>query len=514
MTVAHNVLGGTSGFSGRLSANTGVGSVSIAGSLLGGSGVSSAQIFAAAGGIGAVKIGHNIAGGAGDESGKIDSAGKLASVTIRGSLVGGSGDQDTTTRDGQIFAGGDIGSVKIRHDVAGGSGKYSASIASEGAVFGVTLGGSLVGRSRFFSGAIVARDLGAVKIGRDLLGGTGGGGYMEGFDSVAGVTIGGSLVGGASNFDGAVVSLGAGGLGAVKVGHDVLGGSGADSGAFKVAMKIASVSIGGSLVGGSKLRSGAIFGGDLGPVKIGRDLVGGSIAGATATLDQTGYIEASGRVASISIGGSIIAGIDGSTGGALTKNGSIRAGDDIGALRVKGSLIGNVAPNGTSLVVISARGQAVPVGGKDVSIGKITVGGSVERVNILAGYTTDLVASNDGVQIGAVSVGRDWIASNVVAGVQNFGADGLPGGTGAAADNVNYGDAFDVAIGTGGITSRIASIVIRGTVVGSAVGGDHFGFSAGEIGSFQALNFTAPLTPRSDVIDLSPITDDVTIRET
>lgn len=512
--IGHNVLGGLGDFTGRLSGNTSVGNVTIGGSLLGGTGMRSGQIFSGGtGGISAVKIVHNVVGAASDESGKIDSGGKLASLSIGGSLLGGGGDQDTTTREGQVFAVGDIGGVKVGHDVAGGAGKYSAAIASDGTLVGVTIGGSLVGSSGFFSGAIVARDLGAVKIGRDLLGGSGSGGYIEGFDSLAGVTIGGSLVGGAGNFDGAIFTGAR--LGPIKVGHDVLGGGGGDSGSIRGELGIASATVGGSVVGGANVRTGSIIGGDLGSVKIGRDLVGGSIAGTATTLDRAGYIEASGRLASITIGGSIIAGIDDSTGGALTKNGSIRAGNDLGAVTVKGSLIGNVAPNGTSLVVISARGQATPVGEKDMAIGKITIGGMVERANIFAGFTTALVASNDGVQIGAVNVGRDWIASNLVAGVQNFGADGDPGGAGAAADNVNFGDSADVSIGAGGIANRIASIVIRGTVVGTDAGGDHFGFSAGEIGSFKSLNFTAPLIAGTSdgTIPLSPITGDVAIRE-
>jgi hypothetical protein len=96
--------------------------------------------------------------------------------------------------------------------------------------------------------------------------------------------------------------------------------------------------------------------------------------------------------------------------------------------------------------------------------------------------------------------------------VQDFGADGDPGGAGAAADNVNFGDAADVAFVTSA-GNRIASILIRGAVVGTAGGTDHFGFSSGQIGVFKSLNFTAPLTAATNLIELSPLTRDVTIRE-
>jgi len=112
-------------------------------------------------------------------------------------------------------------------------------------------------------------------------------------------------------------------------------------------------------------------------------------------------------------------------------------------------------------------------------------------------------------------VRRDWIASNLVAGIRNLGADDNFGGTGQDADNVNYGDAHDTYIGLGSIFNRIASIVIGGTVVGTAGGGDHFGFSSVQIGSFKSLGFTASLDSATadEVIPLSPITADVTLRE-
>jgi hypothetical protein len=70
------------------------------------------------------------------------------------------------------------------------------------------------------------------------------------------------------------------------------------------------------------------------------------------------------------------------------------------------------------------------------------------------------------------------------------------------------------------LVARIASIAIKGVVVGTAApGNDHFGFVAHVIESFKSLGFTAPLTDNAlpgaihDVIELSPITGDVTIRE-
>ena len=99
-------------------------------------------------------------------------------------------------------------------------------------------------------------------------------------------------------------------------------------------------------------------------------------------------------------------------------------------------------------------------------------------------------------------------------------ADGMPPTVQSTAfNNTSFGDNNDASIGDGNlsITAKIASIVIKGVVAGSATSGDHFGFSAQQIGSFKSFGFTAllhappPATP--DIIELSPTTGDVTIRE-
>jgi len=57
--------------------------------------------------------------------------------------------------------------------------------------------------------------------------------------------------------------------------------------------------------------------------------------------------------------------------------------------------------------------------------------------------------------------------------------------------------------------SRFYGIVIQ------IYSGDHFGFTSVTIGKFKSLGFTAPLTSGAirEVIELSPITGDVTLRE-
>src|SRR5262249_11296765 len=194
-----------------------------------------------------------------------------------------------------------------------------------------------------------------------------------------------------------------------------------------------------------------------------------------------------------------IAGIDDSTGGSLTKNASIRAGNSIGAVVVKGSLIGNATANGLSRVIISANGQQTLAPGAtvDMAIKSLSIRGRVELAQILAGYDPALTAQRGSGSIGTVSVGRDWIASDLVAGAT---ADDDPN-----PPNV-FGDADDVSFisGVNLPFARIGSITIQGIVVGTAVGMDHFGFVAPVIGSFRSRGFTALLTTGPNHVSIAP----------
>jgi hypothetical protein len=354
--------------------------------------------------------------------------GKIGSVTIGGSFIGG-----PASGGGDIFASGNIGPVKIGQDLQGGAGMDTGVIRCGGALASVTIGGSLRGGTGSPSGQIqCGKDIGPVKIGRDVCGG-----------------------------------------------------------AIRVGGKLASLSVGGSLLGGTFNGAGSIVsGGDMGAVTIGGDIVGGDCTTAFF-VDETGYISGR-RIASLTVGGSIRAGVDAGAG-SLTKNASIRSQNDIGPITVRGGLIGTAHTDGSSAdgdftpVVISARGQAnlALTARADSAIKSLTVGGRVERAEILAGYSVDLVPLNADAQIGNVTVGGDWIASDLVAG---------------AVSNGGFGDADDAKISGGGTTdrafvvSKIARITIQGHVFGSDGGTDQFGFVAQQIGSFKVGNTSVGLT--------------------
>jgi len=557
-----------SGPGGAQNVDAKIGSVTIGGSVIGGT-TARAGLIEASGDIGAVKIGRDIVGGSASATGAVQSdSGRIASVTLGGSLVGGA-----ASFTGVIRGGAGLGPVKIGGDVRGGAADYSGAItgdtsdgSSGGGITSVTIGGSLLGSGNDLAGYIRSvDDAGPIRIGRDVraaeieVGGVGSDPNAVPFtivSNIASVTVGGSIVG--SNLSAT------GNLGPLKVGRDVHGTAIAAGGdgllQFQIASSISSITIGGSFNGsllatksvgsfkvtGDLAAEVRVFGrdvengkpalaslsvggslsalvsvtGDLGPVKIGRDL-GTPSNNSNGTLIGGGSILAfDGRIASIYIGGSIMAGADNGPG-SIARNSIIGADHDIGSITVKGSIIGK-PDKGSSRgnVVIAARGQETPGATFDRAIGSITVGGSVEFARILGGFGLDVNGQpeslNADAQIGAVKVGGDWVASSLVAGVKNLGADNAPGGIGINADNVNFGDIRDEKINntSGPILSRIASIIIGGTVAGTSAGGDHFGFSAQQIGSFKVAGFSARLTGSLDApIPLSRVTADVTLRE-
>jgi hypothetical protein len=316
---------------------------------------------------------------------------------------------------------------------------------------------------------------------------------------LAGVRIGGSVRGGAGINSGSISADGP--MGPVRVTGSVLGGSGYQSGRIGTASTLAGVTVGGSLVGGAGGNSGQInASGAMGPVKIGGDLIGGSATGSENVWDSGTVIAR--RIASLTIGGSMIAGTDNTNGG-FYDNGAIRAEDDLGPVLIKGNILGNA----TNPAIISARGSAVPTGTTDVAIASLTVLGRVEYTRILAGVDSIGSFANADAQIGAVTVGGDWIASSLAAGAN-------PGG------NLFYGDGDDVKISgvnikdAAQVASKIASVTIGGQILGTDGGIDHFGIVAETVGAVKVGGTPLTLSPGAgnDAVPVG-ITSDFTINE-
>lgn len=488
VTIAHEVLGGAGPGTGSVKVGGNLQMISIGTSaadhLKGGTGDTSGTVVVD-GSIGTAKVAGSIIG-VGTNSGGISAGGTFGSITVGGNVSGGANTDGSSDYSGFVESFSGFGTVKVKGNVTGGGGYKSGIVVSAAKIASVEVSGKLQGGSGDNSGSIfggadpfAARDVGTVKVGLGLVGGAGnnsGSIIVDG--SIGTVTIGSPILGpiamqGSTGEHSGSISVGDK-ISTIKITGDVRGGAGDFSGAIEGNTSIASLMIKGGLFGAGGESSGSILthnGGNLGTIAISGDLKFG--AGLRA-----GSVQSDGSITSLKIDGSI----DG---------GAVRAADAIGSLAVKGSIFD---------AVISARGQLVQGATTDLAIGSLTVGGAVEQTNVFAGYDLDGNAVNPDAQIGAVKVTLDWIASNLVAGVQSS--------TG------HFGDGNDSIIPSDDdhsqIISRIASVTIGGAVKGtpdSASSTDHFGFVAQQI---LAMKVGGKVLPLSKTVDGEVITFDRT----
>jgi hypothetical protein len=286
--VRGDVLGGASVDTGTIVAST-IKSVRIDGSLRGGAGDSSGVVRAITT-VGPATVGQDVTGGDGESSGALLSGGDMGAVKIGGALSGGTGDFSGLIETQGEPADSSMATVKITGAILGGLGRNSGSIHSSGKLAGAEAAelrgfdGTL--RGGVGSGSISSElDMGAVKIAGSILGGTADeGGKITSGGKLASLTVGGSLIGGSGDYDttagdldeiGQVFALGA--LGPVKISQHLSGGSGQHSGEIRAA-SIQSVSMGTYLEGGSGNFSGGFTStsGDIGPVTMGASIDGGS----------------------------------------------------------------------------------------------------------------------------------------------------------------------------------------------------------------------------------------------
>jgi hypothetical protein len=235
-------------------------------------------------------------------------------------------------------------------------------------------------------------------------------------------------------------------------------------------------------------------------VKIGGDIIGGSLSSPGIPANASGFIRGQ-RIGSLFVGGSIYAGVDTSNSFAVDGSGSVRAVDDIGPIIIKGSLIGSIDDDGNSSdgdfkpVVISARGVAGlgPTAKNDLAIKSIKIGGRMEMAQILAGYDTALSAKNADAQLGPITIGGDMIASSIVAGVAKAGMFFGTAGGDAKIAGAGVKDNLD----TLGAISKIASIIVKGSVFGTAATNDTatFGIIAQQLGALKVGGTTIPRQP-------------------
>jgi|GEM_PF-2410024 len=152
-------------------------------------------------------------------------------------------------------------------------------------------------------------------------------------------------------------------------------------------------------------------------------------------------------------------------------SGKIAAGADIGTISIHGGITGSeVAPT-----MISAVGKASPPAkGPNLALKSLSIDGSVDFLRVLAGYNPDGDGVNADASLGAVTVGGDWRASTILAGVWG-GGDGSEGTDDDAL--LSGGGVHDVASSF----SSIGSFTVKGQALGTSAGGDMFGIVAEQI---------------------------------
>lgn len=384
--------------------------------------------------VGAVKIAGDVKGAQFVAQNAVTlGSGKIASVTIGGSVIGGS-----IRTSGVIAASGTLGPVKIGGDLVGGA-AFASGYLEAGSLTSLTIGGELRGSGGALSGAVVVGgNAGKVTIGGSLIGGSGSqSGYIQVSASLTSLTLGGSMLGSSGDFSGAVQSFSS--LGNITIGGSQSGGDGAASASLFTAGSIGKISIKGDQIGGNGDASGLIFAN------------GGSS-----------------NIGSVAIGGD-------ARGGDAAFSGGIAAGGTLGPVSIKGNVIG------TAEQAYIIRGSGPLTGTKSVAIASVKVGGDFERAVILAGYGQNNVPTNGHAQIGAISVGGDWIASSVTAGLLTRS------GVTDAGDFFGNGDEVFIPLPAApaldGVVASIASITIKGRTIGSQETGDHFGIVAAQIGA-------------------------------
>lgn len=511
-TIGGDIVGGDGTSSGQIQAGKGLKGLTVGtmdpggaitgGSILGGNGSFSGSVFCN-GAMGKVTILGDLQGGMGEESGNLDSESSIVSVTIKGSLIGG-GNFDSGTIDAET----NVKFIVVEKDVKGGLQDEAGLIDIDGNLAMVRVGGSIIGGGAVDSGQSgISCDgkLGIVSIGADLIGGAGeqsGSIFSDG--GIVKLTIGHDILGGGGEQSGTVHSDGK--IGTAIIGRDIRGGGGTDSGEVDSDSHIANVSIGRDLAGGSGLFSGVVYAdGNIGTVQIGRDvlggsgqdsgevfagfiddtrgnvkkiLVGGSLLGGSGSF--SGFLGAAGNVGLIQIASSVLGGsgiesaeiysgtglksvvIQGSLlAGSGLRSATIASDQTIGSVVVEGNITGTTDHH----VIIGARGQAKQGATTDVAIRSIRVDGSMEFVDILAGYLSPAFGSldpfspvNPDAQIGTIKVGQDLLSTNIVAGVRDVLLDGFGNGD----DLLISGDTADRII------ASIARIEVGGLVNGTA----------------------------------------------
>lgn len=407
-----------------------------------------------------------------------EGGGNAAGVVVRGSVIGGA-----SSGEGAILVRGQAGTVSVGGDLVGGTGNFSGNITVDGGAKIIRVGGSVVGGDGGLSGTIHSNGrLQSFFIGGDLIGGRGESGSISvGGDEkapAASAVIRGSILGGTQVFAGIQESASAEfsvfNVKSVIVGGSVVGGGSVASGAIQAeggvgsilirgdirktptavfdtaqvsVFKSASFTVGGSITGASGVNPVVLI-----SERVGKFTVGGDIRTAGSDTSLL-IINAAGDVL---VGGSIIDD-DAKTDAAIFVN------NDIKKFTVKGSIRGDSTTE-ASIRFGSGNPPVLPNG---VALGALVVSGSLKNATLVFGDNEEADGS-----VGSIFIGGDVIASRLIA--DRAYSPGIDGKAGTLDDAALPATAPDQI-------SRLASLVIRGRIVGDGAGGSSFGIAFDQI---------------------------------
>lgn len=484
---------------------TGIKNIVVEGSMLGGHGTSASSIQTD-GKLGTVWIGGIIQGGGATE------------VTQKIKIVDGGDPEilsESLVRSGR-YAGlilGQEGIAKLTVNpnftgpgLIGGAGDSSALIQSYATVGSIYIGGGIQGGDGQLSGVVqIGGNANQITIDGGIEGGSGWvSGNIEVYGDLKQLAVEGDISGGTNDYSGRVWVDGS--LSKAAIQGDIQGGNGTWSGVLVVNGSSNEIQLNGSLIGTSSSFSGVILVNEfLSKVNIQGDIIGGNnlpVEEGEEEPPQTSYTGAliAGEMGSVFIAGNIQSGTLEHEGGILTNSGVVRSFWKIKDITVGGSLIGN-----EDVPVLITGGWEVKKGlvyyNNNVVIGSVFVSGDVSHSLILAGVGVsddpDNLAPgvNPFARINSVTVEGNWTASSIAAGVN-------PGPNG-------YGDGDTLIPKPAGWTvpdniySRIAKIVIGGTVSGGAEG-QQYGFASGDFGSITIGGQKVTIPSPGQTVDITP----------
>jgi hypothetical protein len=323
---------------------------------------------------------ESIEGGAGNRSGIVRSGSSIGSLKVAGDIIGGTGSStgNDLTLSGGVIAAAKIKTIRVGGAVEGGGGGNSGSIIAGGPVQSVRIGGDLRGGDGSGSGTLqVSGNLKSLQLGRtsgtgapldgDLLGGAGAeSGRIQVNGKIGHARILGNVKGSSASVTGGIDAGGK--IGRIEIVGNLEGGSGT--------------------AGKSLTNSGFIAAGGIGTFVLNGDLIAGDVNGASF-IGSSGTVRVIDSVNHLTIRGDLlgkvgnaatISAVGGSKGEAL---GKIEVFGDVRFAEILAGYDPVVEDAGSGGTTVSdARGRARNA---DAQIGSVIIHGAIESTNIVAG---------------------------------------------------------------------------------------------------------------------------------